>query len=88
MQLSIMKAVKSLEKAVPEASKNLILEIDTKFKGYDELAGQKLKDAEDNIHKNAQDIASHSNILRGHTEKINTFIYANATIPRFTRRTS
>ena len=42
MQLSIMKAVKSLEKAVPEASKNLILEIDTKFKGYDELAGQKL----------------------------------------------
>ena len=42
MQLSIMKAVKSLEKAVPEATKNLILEIDTKFKGYDELAGQKL----------------------------------------------
>merc|ERR1711915_398096 len=71
--------IESLEKAGPEATKNLILEIDAKLKGYDESASQKLKDAEDNIHKNAQDIASHSNLLREHTENINTFISTNAT---------
>merc|ERR1711915_452348 len=60
--------IESLEKAGPEAIKNLILEIDAK-----------LKDAEDNIHKNAQDIASHSNLLREQTENINTFISTNAT---------
>merc|ERR1711872_1203007 len=64
--------IESLEEAGPEATKNLILEIDAKLKGYDESASQKLKDAEDNIHKNAQDIASHSNLLREHTENINT----------------
>ena len=42
--------IESLEKTVPEASKNLILEINAKLKGYDESASQKLKDAEDNIH--------------------------------------
>ena len=47
--------------------------------GYDESASQKLRDAEDNIQKNAQDIASHSNLLREHTENINTFISTNAT---------
>ena len=57
----------------------MILKIDAKLKGYDESASQKLKDAEDNIHKNAQDIASHSNLLREHTENINTFISTNAT---------
>merc|ERR1712142_1196606 len=71
--------IESLEKAGPEATKNLILEIDAKLKGYDESASQKLKDAEDNIHKNAQDITSHSNLLREHTENINTFISTNAT---------
>merc|ERR1711915_415767 len=55
--------IESLEKAGPEATKNLILEIDAKL----------------NIHKNAQDIASHSNLLREHTENINTFISTNAT---------
>merc|ERR1711915_116056 len=71
--------IESLEKAGPEATKNLILEIDAKLKGYDESASQKLKDAEDNIHKNAQDIASHSNLLREHTVNTNTFISTNAT---------
>merc|ERR1711970_261756 len=69
----------SLEKAVPEATKNLILEIDTKLKGYDELASQKLRESEDNIQKNAQDIASQSNLLKEHTENINNFISSNAT---------
>ena len=52
---------------------------EAKLIGYGESASQKLKDAEDNIHKNAQDIASHSNLLREHTENINTFISTNAT---------
>ena len=62
-----------------EITKNLILEIVAKLKGYDESASHKLKDAEDNIHKNAQDIASHSNLLREHTKNINTFVSTNAT---------
>ena len=48
-----MKAVKSLEKAVPEATKNWILEINTKLRVYEESIGHKLKDAKDNIQKNA-----------------------------------
>jgi len=68
--------IDSLEKAGPEATKNLILEIDAKLRGYDESASQKIKDAEDNIHENVQDIASHSNLLKEHTENINTFISA------------
>eukprot|EP00090_Calanus_glacialis_P037800 TRINITY_DN6549_c0_g1_i2.p1 TRINITY_DN6549_c0_g1~~TRINITY_DN6549_c0_g1_i2.p1 ORF type:complete len:1555 (-),score=493.26 TRINITY_DN6549_c0_g1_i2:859-4908(-) len=71
--------IDSLEKAGPEATKNLVLEIDAKLKGYDESASQKLREAEDNIQKNGQDIASHSNLLREHTENINTFISTNAT---------
>merc|ERR1711874_99632 len=71
--------IESLEKAGPESIQNLVLEIDNKLKGYDESTSQKLRDAEDNIHKNAQDIASHSNLLREHTENINTFISTNAT---------
>merc|ERR1712106_333704 len=71
--------IDSLEKAGPEATKNLVLEIDNKLKGYDESASQKLREAEDNIQKNGQDIASHSNLLREHTENINTFISTNAT---------
>merc|ERR1712142_328021 len=71
--------IESLEKAGPESIQNLVLEIDNKFKGYDESASQKLREAEDNIQKNAQDIASHSNLLREHTENINTFISTNAT---------
>merc|ERR1711892_900840 len=47
--------------------------------GYDESATQKIREAEDNIQKNGQDIASHSNLLREHTENINTFISTNAT---------
>ena len=53
-----------LEKAGPEATKNLVLETDAKLIGYDELASQKFREAEDNIQKNSQDIASHSNPLR------------------------
>merc|ERR1711892_1123400 len=71
--------IDSLEKAGPEATKNLVLEIDNKLKGYDESASQKIREAEDNIQKNGQDIASHSNLLREHTENINTFISTNAT---------
>merc|ERR1712128_136688 len=71
--------IDSLEKVGPEATKNLVLEIDNKLKGYDESASQKLREAEDNIQKNGQDIASHSNLLREHTENINTFISTNAT---------
>jgi len=71
--------IDSLEKAGPEATKNLVLEIDAKLKGYDESASQKLREAGDNIQKNAQDIASHSNLLKEHTENINTFISTNAT---------
>merc|ERR1712123_221830 len=71
--------IDSLEKAGPEVTKNLVLEIDNKLKGYDESASQKLREAEDNIQKNGQDIASHSNLLREHTENINTFISTNAT---------
>ena len=67
----------SLEKAVPEATKNLVLEIDAKLKGYDESASQKIREAEDNIQKNAQDIASQSNLLKEHTENINNFISSN-----------
>merc|ERR1712106_1220750 len=70
--------IDSLEKAGPEATKNLVLEIDNKLKGYDESASQKLREAEDNIQKNGQDIASHSDLLREHTENINTFISTNA----------
>merc|ERR1712228_709567 len=69
--------IESLEKAGPEATKNLILEIDAKLKGYDESGSQKLKDAEDNIHKNAQDIATHSLLLTEHTGNINTINSAN-----------
>merc|ERR1711892_474937 len=47
--------------------------------GYDESATQKIREAEDNIQKNGQDIASHSNLLTEHTENINTFISTNAT---------
>merc|ERR1711892_334172 len=71
--------IDSLEKAGPEATKNLVLEIDNKLKGYDESASKKLREAEDNIQKNGQDIASHSNLLREHTENINNFISTNAT---------
>ena len=58
----------SLEKAVPEATKNLVLEIDAKLKDYDEAASQKIREAEDNIQKNSQDIASQSNLLKEHTD--------------------
>ena len=65
-------------------SKNLLdtmqnLEHRRKLKGDEEPASQKLREAEDNIQKNAQGIASHSNLLREHTENINTFISTNAT---------
>ena len=70
--------IDSVEKAGPEATKDLVLEIDNKLKGYDESASQKLREAE-NEQKNDQDIASHSNILREHTENINIFISTNAT---------
>merc|ERR1712236_191379 len=36
-------------------------------------------EAEDNIQKNAQDIASQSNLLKEHTRNINNFISTNAT---------
>ena len=68
----------SLEKASPENTKNLVLGIDNKLEGCDESASQKLREAE-NEQKNDQDIASHSNILRKHTENINIFISHNAT---------
>merc|ERR1712013_530805 len=71
--------IESLEKAGPESIQNFVLEIDNKLKGYDESASQKLREAEDKIQKNTQDIASHSNLLREHTENINTFISTNAT---------
>merc|ERR1712128_50948 len=74
--------IDSLEKAGPEATKNLVLEIDNKLKGYDESASQNLREAEDNIQKNGQDIASHSNLLREHTENINTFISTNSTFTK------
>merc|ERR1711872_1093080 len=45
--------IESLEKAGPESIQKLVLEIDNKFKGYDESASQKLREAEDNIQKNA-----------------------------------
>ena len=48
----------SLEKAVQEAIKKLVLQIDAKLKDYDEAASQKIREAEDNIQKNTQDIAS------------------------------
>ena len=41
--------IESLEKAGPEATKNLILEINAKLKGYNESASQKLNGEEDNI---------------------------------------
>merc|ERR1711936_398806 len=69
----------SLEKAVPETTKKLVLEIDAKLKDYDEAASQKIREAEDNIQKNAQDIASQSNLLKEHTENINNFISSNTT---------
>merc|ERR1712013_91904 len=50
--------IESLEKAGPESIQNLVLEIDNKLKGYDESASQKLREAEDNIQKNAQGIVS------------------------------
>merc|ERR1712202_60301 len=50
-----------------------------KLKGYDESASQKIREAGDNIQKNAQDIASQSNLLKEHTENINNFISSNAT---------
>merc|ERR1711936_32313 len=76
---SIETRIGSLEKAVPEATNNLVLEIDAKLKGYDESASQKIREAEDNIQKNAQDIASQSNLLKEHTENINNFISSNTT---------
>jgi len=42
--------------------KNLILEVDAKLKEYDELASQEPSNSEDNILKDTQDIASHSNL--------------------------
>merc|ERR1711936_795070 len=69
----------SLEKAVPETTKKLVLEIDAKLKDYDEAASQKIREAEDNIQKIAQDIASQSNLLKEHTENINNFISSNTT---------
>ena len=44
---------------------------------------QGVNEAEDNIQKNAQDIANQSNLLREHTENINTFI---STIATFTNQ--
>merc|ERR1712240_30560 len=41
--------IESLEKAGPEATKNLIHEINAKLKGYNESASQKLYGEEDNI---------------------------------------
>ena len=71
--------IEPLEKAGPESIQNLVLEIDNKLKGYDESASQKLREAENNIWRNARGITSHSNLLREHTENINTFISTNAT---------
>merc|ERR1711936_1279507 len=64
---------------VQDTTKNLVLEIDAKLKGYDESGSQKIREAEDNIQKIAQDIASQSNLLKEHTENINNFISSNAT---------
>ena len=69
--------IDSLEKVGPEATKNLVLDIDSKLKGYDESTSQKLRETEDNIQKNTQDIASQSSLLREHTENMNTFISTN-----------
>ena len=65
-------------------SKNLLhtmqnLEHRRKLKGYNEPASQKLREAEDNIQKNAQGIACHSNLLREHNKDKNTFISTNVT---------
>ena len=69
----------SLKITGPEATKNMALEIDAKLKGFDKTASQKLREAENNIQKNGQDIASHSNLLQEHTENINTLISTNNT---------
>merc|ERR1712105_239090 len=60
----------SLEKFVPETTKNLVLDIDTKLTGYKESGSQKIREAEYNIQKNAQDIDSKSNLPTKHTENI------------------
>ena len=49
--------IDSVEKAGSEATKDLVLEIDNKLKGYDESASQKFREAE-NKQKNDQDIAN------------------------------
>ena len=63
-----------------EEEKSPLVELTVnKLKGYDESASQKLREAENNIWRNARGITSHSNLLREHTENINTFISTNAT---------
>ena len=49
--------------------KNLILEVDAKLKEYDELASQEPSNSEDNILKDTQDIASHSNLWKSRSRK-------------------
>ena len=48
-----------------------------KLKVYDKSASQKNREVDDNIQKNTQDIASQSNLLKEHTENINSFISNN-----------
>ena len=67
-----------------KTSKNLLdtmqfLEHKGKLKGHNEPTSHKLREAEDNIQKNAQGIACHSNLLREHNKDKNTFISTNVT---------
>ena len=54
-----------LTNTLKEVTNSLIFGIKAKIRGYDESANQKLKDADDI----AQDMASHPNLLRRHTER-------------------
>ena len=45
-----------------------------------EAASLKIKEAEENIQKNAQNIASQTNLFKEHTENINNFVSSNTTL--------
>ena len=65
-------------------SKNLLdtmqfLEHKRKLKEHNEPTSHKLREAGDNIQKNAQGSACHSNLLREHNKDKNTFISTNVT---------
>merc|ERR1712080_7680 len=72
--------IKSLHESATNETKHLILEIDTKLKEFDAVSSDRLKNAEENIQSNTDQIGLLNGSTKYITEQISNIFQSNITI--------